>query len=164
MTEPEIFAPVDDLGTGDALEAWRWLVGPQTQVRLLTSMGDLFVLKRSGFLGKQEVWMIDTYSGTQVAVAPDWATFKKRIASPDEEVSDWLKFDLLCELREAGLVLSRGECFSPTIPPVVGGCFDCANFTATSWKVHIGISGQIHYQVKDLPAGTRINGFDIKWE
>ena len=164
MSDPMPFAPVDDLGVGDALEDWRWLVGSKAQVRLVTAMGDLFVLKPVGFFGKQEVWLVDTYAGVQHLVAPDWATFKQRIASPDLEVSEWLKFDLLCEIQAAGSVLSRGECYSPTIPPVIGGKFECANFTATPWRAHIGASGQIHHQVKDLAPGTSINGIDVKWE
>ena len=34
--QPDPFAPVTNLGEGDALESWRFLVGRKAQVRLLT--------------------------------------------------------------------------------------------------------------------------------
>jgi hypothetical protein len=157
-----MFAPVRDLGDGDALESWRWLVGAKAQVRLLTAMGDLFLLKPTGWFQKQKVYLLDTYSGQTRPIESDWASFKKRMAQPDTEVSEWVKYDILCDLHAAALTLSPGECFSPKIPMILGGAFEPDNFSATDWRVHISISGQIHQQVKDLPAGTPISGIHIE--
>ena len=50
MADLNTFAPINDLGEGDALKSWRFLVGANAQVRLLTSMGDVFLLKPHGLL------------------------------------------------------------------------------------------------------------------
>ncbi len=161
MEKPPSFAQINDLGVGDALEDWRWLVGKKAQVRLLTAMGDLFIVKTAGWFGKEEVCLLDTCAGQQQTVSPDWDSFRRRMASPDAEVSGWLKFHLLCDLYAAGSALSEGECFSPKILPVLGGKIEPSNFAPTKWRVHMAVSGQIHRQVKDLPPGTRITGITV---
>jgi hypothetical protein len=160
-SEPETLVRINDLGAEDPLEAWRWLFGAKPQMRLLTAMGDVFVLRPKGMFGGQEVCLLDTYSGELRFVEKDWESFKERMAAPDEAVSEWLKFDLLCELHEAGAELRSEHCFSPTIPPIIGGKFEPSNLSSTPWRVHLSILGQIHRQVRDMPPGTRITGIDV---
>jgi hypothetical protein len=161
MSKPPSFAQISDLGIGDGLEDWRWLVGKKAQVRLLTAMGDLFIVKPAGWFGKEDVCLLDTCSGQQRSVSSDWDSFKRRMAAPDAEVSDWLKFGLLCDLYATGSMLSEGECFAPKIPPILGGKIEPSNFAPTKWRVHVTISGQIYRQVKDLPPGTRITRITV---
>lgn len=52
--------------------------------------------------------------------------------------------------------LSQGECYSAVSPIILSGEFAVANWRPTHWRVHFHSLGQIHEQVKDLPAGTRI--------
>ena len=164
MAEPDPLAPVTDLGDGDALEPWRFLAGDKAKVRLLTAMGDLFLLRPHGLLRREQVFLLDTGSGELRHVGADWQTFKQRMANPDAEVADWLKFKLLCDLHDAGKILELGQCYSPTLPPLIGGKYDVANFEPTSWRLHLQVTGQICAQVKDLPPGTPITGIDIKWK
>lgn len=164
MPEPDPIAPVADLGEGDALESWRFVVGAKAKVQLLTAMGDVFLLRPHGLLRKEQVFLLDTGSGEMLRVESDWQAFKQRMAHPDAEVAVWLKFDLLCDLHDAGKILEPGQCYSPTIPPCIGGKYDVSNFEPTPWRAHLQTSGQIFAQVKDLPPGTPITGFDIKWE
>jgi len=164
MPEPDWLAPVTDLGDGDALEAWRFLAGDKATVRLLTAMGDVFLLRPHGLLRKEQVFLLDTGSGELLRVESGWQAFKQRMAQPDEEVAHWLKYDLLCDLRDAGKILEEGQCYSPAIPPLLGGKYDVSNFEPTPWRAHLQISGQICAQVKDLPPGTPITGIDIKWK
>lgn len=163
MNAPEHFAPVTDLGHGDALAPWRFLVGPKAQVRLLTAMGDFFLLKPHGFLRRPHVFLLDAFAGQCHLVSDTWEDFKRRMAAPDLEATSWLKFDLLCELRGAGQLLAEGQCFSATVPGFIGGRYELENFEPTPWRVHVNISGQLFEQVKDLPPGTPIHGIDIKW-
>ena len=76
--------------------------------------------------------------------------------------ADWFKIDLLVALRERGLLLTQGECYSPIHPPALGGSYAPENFEKTSWRVHVSIMGQIHEQTKDLPPGTRITGVNFE--
>jgi hypothetical protein len=158
MSSPEIFAPIRDLDVGDALEEWRGVVGMNVKVRLLTAMGDLFVIK-PGFFGG--VLLLDLCSGELCKVASSWKTFKGRMANPDAEVSNWLKYDLLSNLHERGGGLEEGQCYSPRIPPMLGGKYEPANFEPTAWRVHVDLMGQIYQQVKELPPGTPITG--VRW-
>jgi len=86
------------------------------------------------------------------------------MASPDAEVSLWYKYGLLDEVRTSIGQLSEGHCYSPKVLPLLGGSFDVDNFEQTPWHVHVSINGQIHQQIKDLPVGTKISGFDINEE
>ena len=157
MTEPELCAPIDDLGARDALGSWRWLVGSNAEPRLLTAMGDLFIVSAS------KVFLLDTYAGEMLKIVDDWSTFKARTANPDEEVSIWFKYDLLHELLDQGMFLSLGQCFSPIVPPVIGGKYEPGNFMPTPWLAHVSGMGQVHQQVRNLPPGTKIAGINIEW-
>lgn len=160
---PEPFAAVTDLADGDPLTDWRCLVGADAQIRLLTAMGDVFLLKPRGLLRRPGVFLLDTASAQLNDLQSDWQTFKERImANPDKTVGLWLKYDLLAELTAMGKILHHGQCFSPTIPPFLGGPYQASNFEPTPWRVHLSILGQTFTQVKDLPPGTQISGFRIK--
>lgn len=161
-SQPGPFAPVTNLGEGDALGAWRFIVGNRAQVRLLTAMGDVFLLKPHGLLRKPKVFLLDTSFGQLLALECSWESFKERIARPDSEVATWLKYDLLCALHSAGRVLQPGQCFSPKVAPFLGGKLDVENFEPADWRVHLDVAGQIFAQVKDLPPGTPITGIEIQ--
>ena len=161
MSNLDPFAPINDLGVGDALESWRWLVGSKVQPRLLTAMGDLFVIKH-GLFGVAPVFLLDSTSGGFRKVARSWKSLKKRIASPDSEVSEWLKYGLHCAIHATQGDLKEGCCYSSKIPPILGGDYAPQNFESMSWRVHLDIMGQIHQQVKHLPLGTPISSVAMR--
>lgn len=163
MSEVEPFAPVIDLGDFDSLEDWRWLVGKKAYARLLTAMGDIFFIKKS-FLGSEQVYLLDVTLGDSRKIAGSWDALKKRLASPDTEVLLWYKFGLLDEIHASIGQLSEGCCYSPKLLPILGGSFDVINYEQTPWHVHVSINGQIHEQIKDLPAGAKISGSDTNIE
>ncbi len=149
----DLVARVRDLRAGDALECWRWLAGADAQALLLTALGDLFAELPDG-----QVAFLDTYEGTFRVVAPDRDAWKASLQKP-ENLGAWFSPDLVLALRERGLMLSEGECYSPKHPLVLGGQMEPDNFEKTSWRVHLGIMGQIYEQTKDLPPGTPVTGF-----
>lgn len=59
-------------------------------------------------------------------------------------------------------MLSEGQCYSPRQPLILGGQFEPGNFEVTSWRVHLGIVGQIYEQLRDVPPGTPINSVEIE--
>lgn len=127
-------------------------------------MGDAFVLKPHGLLRRPHVFLLDTFCGELFHIEGSWDEFKRRAANPDSDVASWLKYDLLCEHFAAGTVLQHGECFSAKIPAFLGGKYETDNFAPMHWRMHLSIAGQLYSQVRDLPAGTRINGIDFKWD
>ena len=154
----DLLAPIDDLGEGDALESWRWLVGPGSRPLLMTALGDVFVLMASG-----EVCFIDTYEGTLKPAGTSYDDWKQRLKD-QQNIIAWFSPGLVEAMRERGVFLSHGQCYSPIVPPVVGGDMLPENMEASLWRVHFYPSGQIHEQILKLPEGTPIEGFKIKWK
>ena len=155
------FAPVRNLGAGDALEAWRWLTGKSASVALLTSMGDLFFTRSKGLLRRKAVYFLDTYEGTVEVASSNWQEFKDRVGSGDDVPGHWFKYELLIELVAEYGGLRDGEVFSPTHPPILGGSYEVSNFARTEWAVHVGLMGQIHEQIKGLPEGAPIQSVKL---
>ncbi|MFC6635042.1 T6SS immunity protein Tdi1 domain-containing protein [Microbulbifer taiwanensis] len=158
--EVDIFAPVTDLGKGDALEAWRWLVGKNASIRLLTAMGDIFFVRRQGIFNRERVYFLDTGAGQVELASKSWKSFRAMITTMDSVPGHWFKYRLLVELSDQSL--TEGCCFSPKKPPILGGCYKKENYNPVSWAVHVDLSGQLHEQIKDLPSGTPINSISLE--
>ena len=71
--------------------------------------------------------------------------------------------DLIADLLESGLRRKPGECFSPKLPPVIGGKIEPANFHLCPLLAHHALLGPLHQKVSQLPPGTPISGIDIEW-
>jgi hypothetical protein len=76
-------------------------------------------------------------------------------------LEEWFRGELVGGLLEAGLEREAGPCFSPLVPQIINGGWKPSNFHACDLLVHLAMLGQIHRQVKDLPPGTRIGGFEV---
>ena len=157
----EYVAPVDDLLERDALSEWRWLVGEDAAPLLLTAMGDMFITRPSTGV----VDFIDSLEGAVHNAAGSYEEFK-RVVNDTENFAHWFLPELVLALRERGLVLGVGQCYSPIHHPALGGALVPENIEVTLWRVHFAIAGQIHEQTKDLPEGTKIdrilvNGRDL---
>lgn len=157
----DLFAPVTGLRDDDVLESWRWLTGPDCQPLLLTAMGDLFVIRPPRFPHQEAVFFLDVVRGRLDQVASSYAELRELLIMP-ERVQEWLLPDLVATLRQNGVTLEAGQCYSPKLPPVLGGEMEPSNLKACDWRVHLDLMGQIHKQGKDLPAGTIICGFEIR--
>jgi hypothetical protein len=144
-------APVTDLAERSVLGDWRWLVGDDAEPLLLTAMGDMFIRRPSS----GEISFLDALEGSVESVATSYEDWKERLCD-DENLQRWFLPDLVDELRQRGMVLAPGQCYSPIHPPVLGGDLIPDNIEVTSWRVHFYIAGQIHGQTRDLPLGTKI--------
>lgn len=140
------------------LADWRWLVDAEMQAMTITALGDVFLEGPGG-----SVWFLDTYEGTCKPAADSYDEWKDKLQEIDAG-RRWLLPDLVGALLSVGKVPTRGECLSPEHPPVLGGEMAPENFQPIDILVHLSIMGQIHKQVKDLPEGTEISGFEIDSE
>jgi hypothetical protein len=61
--------------------------------------------------------------------------------------------------HEKGLVLSDTEVYDFMPPPILGGSTKVETVMDLTVKLHI--AGQLHDQVRRLPPGTTISGFEI---
>lgn len=159
ITFDKLVAPVTDLAQRDALASWRWLVGDDAEPLLLTAMGDMFV--RHPHTG--EVCFVDTLEGSVRTVALSYEAWKAELTN-DDNLHRWFLPALVAALRDKGIRLADGQCYSPIHPPCLGGEVVPDNFEATHWRVHFGVAGQLHFQTKNLPPGTKIEKIIVKWD
>jgi hypothetical protein len=123
---------------------------------LMTVFGDLFFADPSG-----AVYFVDLTCGEITKVAETEAAFDQIINS-NEIPAEWFMPDIADTLRDAGLVLSPGQCFGYKQPPVLGGAVDAANLEITDIEVYYSLMGQIVEQIKGLPPGTIVDGLTLE--
>jgi hypothetical protein len=153
MKTEHLQAPIADPAAGSPLAAWQWLaVGDPVPV-MVTALGDLFVRNRNG-----EMWLLDTYRGLYERVSANERTW--RLALDDSsKINAWFDPELVATLRARGLHPGTGECYSPILPPAVGGTMDPGNFECTPWLLHMSLAGQLLQQSRSHKDGTPIAGF-----
>lgn len=156
MIFEELLPPVTDLGLdfATAISAWRWLLKGEFSPLLLTVLGDLFLEL------KGDVFFLDTAAGELTRVARSREEWKRKLQD-QTCIAAWFRPDLVAELRAGLDILKPGEVYSPIVPPVLGGAITKANFISSQWRMHLHFLGQVHEQVHDLPAGTRIDKVTI---
>ena len=107
------------------------------------------------------IHFLDTVSGEIERIASDEQGFESVMALR-ENAQRWLMTDVVKGQAVLGMSPGPDQCLSFKIPPALGGQLDPGNFELSSILVHFSINGQIHQQIKDLPAGARIG--EIKLE
>jgi hypothetical protein len=122
---------------------------------LVTVFGDLFLQAEDG-----SIEFLDTNAGTLTYAARSYESWRIELKSPDR-VRQWFSPSFVAELVTSGAPLKPGEVYSPTIPEVLGGSADAENYTPSHWLAHLHVLGQIHRQIKDLPAGTPITRLQV---
>ena len=133
----------------EALESWAW-IGLDRKVPVLSSLfGHVFLQSVEGY------WYLDVIGGSLRKLWPDAAALQAVLDSDDGQ-DDFLLGGLALAAERRGLVLTESEVFDFNPPPVLGGPFDAANLTAMDFVVAVNMAGQIHEQVRNLPAGTKI--------
>jgi hypothetical protein len=145
-----------DVNFDALLGDWRWLVGPSLSPVVITALGDLFLRGEDG-----SIHWLDTVAGRLTKVAADAEEFKALMVQP-EHLDEWFMPQLVGDLKEAGVSLGTGQCYSYKVPPVLSGPIDPSNIEPADLLIHFSLMGQIHRQVKDLPEGTPIHEFNVK--
>ena len=142
---------------GTLLVCWRWLVDESFSAILPTALGDLFLEHRDG-----TIWFLDTCGGQMEQVAANYQEFKILLGD-DECLRSWFATELVADLLAAGLRRGSGECFSPSLPPIIGGKLEPSNFQACSLVAHHALLGPLHEKVRQLPPGTPISSIELEW-
>ena len=140
------------------LRFWSWLVDDSYGVMLSTAMGDLFLERRD-----RTIWFLDTTDGKLEEIASDYEGFK-RLLGNSEKLNYWFSSDLLGRLLAAGLHRNPDECFSPSLPLIIGGKREPANYIPCKLLAHHALLGPLHQKFRDLPPGTSVSGIDLVWE
>jgi hypothetical protein len=148
-------ADLTGINTDDLLADWRWLLGAQSYtVFRATAMGDLILQDAAG-----RFHMLDMIEGKVWPLAGTenelWAALTDRHTRKTLLITFRVR-----ALRDAGVTLEPGQCYSPDRPLILGGSLSNDNLRPCDIRVHASIMGQIHR--RDLPPGTKIE--DIKIE
>lgn len=157
ITFDDLVAPVTDLGVDfdEAISSWSWLIQADSRPLLISALGDVFLDMPLA------IHFLNTFEGTLRPVAESRDAWKREMQNP-QRVGEWFLPGFIEALRESGQMLKQGEVYSPTVPLVLGGTLSLENFTASHWRMHLHVLGQIHEQVRHLPPGTRINKIKIE--
>jgi hypothetical protein len=137
--------------TSDMLtENWNWLIGRDKKVLLVSTIGDMFLIDKS----KMVYWLV-VGIGEFTLVADTIEDFEEKLKNI-EQVNEWFMIDLATELRQSDNILKDGQLYSYRMLPIIGGDYTADNFAPLDIVEHFGYTGDIHKQIKDLPAGTKV--------
>jgi hypothetical protein len=153
ITWNELTVGFDPNKSDALLDDWRWLVGDDVQVAVVSALGDLFLRDAEGHI----LWLdIGAARLTQVAES---AEEFKQLMQQTENADEWFVPQLIGDLIVSGKRLASGQCYSYKVPPMLGGKMELHNFEPTDLLVHCSMFGQIGRQIQHLPECTKIDGF-----
>lgn len=138
------------LDLGDIFSAWKWRIGDQKALILISKLGDMFLLGAD-----DAVYWLQTDSGDLTKIADNLEHFEQRLTQ-EEYLDNWFLPKLIKQLHHAGKTLGPNKVYSYKKLPVIGGEYSIDNIDPTDISVHFAFSGQICSQIRDLPDGTKV--------
>jgi hypothetical protein len=153
----DLLVRLDGIDTNRLLVNWDWLLPENSSIAFVTAMGDAIVSLVDG-----TIHLLDTVDGRLIPAAKSFHEFKELMIQPENYVR-WFLPDTVEELKRSGLSLANGQCFSPIVPPAIGGPVAPDNYHALDLIVHFAFLGGLHRELKHLPEGTPISRLEIKW-
>jgi hypothetical protein len=104
---------------------------------LVNRLGDIF-----GVLASDAVFRLDVGSGTYAEVARSREEFARLLNQP-HNADEWLKITLVQACRQAGMTLTRLQCYGFKISPTLGGRYEVSNLVPTDLAVHYSYQAYI---------------------
>jgi hypothetical protein len=153
ITWNELTIGFDPSKSDALLDDWRWLVGDDVQIVLVSALGDLFLKDLDGHI----LWL-DVGAARVTRIAESSAEFQ-RLMQQTEHANEWFVPQLIGDLIVSGKRLTAGQCYSYKVPPMLSGKVELDNFEPTDLLVHCSMFGQVGRQIQHLPEGTKIDGF-----
>lgn len=149
MPLPETLTRAWDEGVLSAFYSeWSWLIDTTYTPVTLSVFGDPFLEK------DEHVYWLNTGTAELTMVAQNKETFYSKIHNGEGD--KWLLPKLAGELAEQGMIPSDDQCYSYETLPILGGSYSKDNFYILSLKEHLGVTGSLHQQMKDLPDGSKV--------
>jgi hypothetical protein len=136
-------------------EDWAWLTqGKQLEPIAASMFGDVFLQ------GPDAVWFLDMMEGDLSPEWPDAQVLQAELNTPDGQ-DQYLLGGIVAGASEKGIVAGPGQVLMFSVLPVLGGPISPDNVEAMDYVVASSICGQIHRQLRDLPAGTQITRLTV---
>ena len=144
--------PTDQLDLRKVLSEWIWLVKDKSIIAL-TKMGDALLKDNNNYL-----YFLDTGNGSIELISKNYQDFQNNQLS-SELLEEILLVNIVNEIEKHQILLNSNQVFSYKILPILGGEYSIENIFALDVYEHFSFTRDIHFQIKDLPDGTR---FEIK--
>lgn len=147
---PLPIAQFDDEQFAAALADWGWIGLEGKQPVFASLFGDIFLGSEDG------VWLLDVVAGS---LTRGWASVEECEAALDdpEQRAQLLRTELITELTAGGLVPAPDQIYDFAHPPVLGGELTAANVQVMDFVTAVGMTGQIHDQVRFIPDGAQVS-------
>lgn len=155
MNLKDISIDLEPFQWGEILNDWIWILPTEFQVLVVTKFGDIFFR-----FPDDSVSFLDTGAGSLKKVSDSVDQFCQ-MADVAENVDIWFLPSLISTLRERGVHLSHTECYSFELLPGLGGKYEPQNVKPCDLAVHLALTGQIFFQIKDVPDGAKVH-FTLK--
>lgn len=141
--------PTDEIDLSKVLLTWTWLTGDKSIVAL-TKSGDALLKDNIGHL-----YLLDVGRGTLELKANNHQDFLYNKLSY-ELTEEILLPTVVDKLEQHGIILNTGQVYSYKLLPILGGTYDEKNMFALDIYEHFGLTGDIHFQIKEAQDGTRV--------
>jgi hypothetical protein len=141
--------PTDKLDLTKVLSTWTWLTDDKSIVAL-TKSGDALLKDSIGRL-----YFLDVGGGTIELKANNYHDFLEKKLSY-ELIEELLLPVVVDKLEQHEIKLNSGQVYSYIILPIIGGTYDENNMFALDIYEHYNLTGDIHFKLKDLPDGTKV--------
>lgn len=131
-------------------EAWGWLGITAEEVMAENEFGNLIFQTSQG-----EFWRIIPEEPSCSKIASNESDYKK-LWNDTDFVDDW-EMTLIIRKAVAKLgPLQPNEKYCLKIPAVIGGRYESENFGKISYEELISFSGDVAFQINDLPDGIKV--------
>jgi hypothetical protein len=141
--------PLDNIDLTKIISTWTWLT-EEKEIIALTKSGNALLKDKVGRL-----YFLDTGSGVFKYKGENYNDFFEN--NLDEEIAEEMLLPTIIDQLESDeMKLGPDQVYSFTILPVLGGSFDAENRFIVNIYEHYNLTGDIHFQLKDLPDGTKV--------
>jgi hypothetical protein len=152
IKKPHLVADVERDDVSKSLSAWSWLLEDGWSPLLVSAVGEVFLANSAGAVAR-----LDTGAGKLERLADSLRLFEAALDDP-AIIADWFLVPVADELRSQGKQLSPGQGYGFTLLPIfAGGSYEPGNRFCLSATEHIGFSGDMHSQLRDVPDGDSVN-------
>lgn len=129
---------------------WSWRVPQHYQPICLSTFGDWFLRDSD-----DHIYIFDLVKSELRQIADSQVEFEA-LLDCEEYQREWLLSHVVAQLRQSGLIRSRGQCYAFRTPPMLGGQLATSNIIIWDLAAYQSGTSKVHRQVVDLPPGTEI--------
>ncbi len=142
--------PLDNVDLTKVLSTWTWLVDNDKSIIALTKAGDA-VLKDTN----NKLYFLDIGGGKLNLITTNYLDFTEGKLT-EQVIEELLLPRLVDQLEINNITLRAGQVYSYKMLPILGGNYDKNNIFAVDLYEHYNLTGEIHFQIKDLLDGTKV--------